>query len=74
MATTLMTAPHPGLIVAPEFDLAVQPAAPRPLTMPCDVCGADALWEWAMPTDRNGTDYPGVEYPVCDVPDAWSAP
>jgi len=39
---------------------------PRPLTMPCPDCGADALWQWQMPTDRNGTVYPSVDCPVCD--------
>jgi ssDNA-binding Zn-finger/Zn-ribbon topoisomerase 1 len=64
-----MTAPHPGLIVAPEFDLTVQPpVTARPLTMPCPDCGADALWQWSMPMDRNGTFYPGVECPKCDAP------
>ena len=38
---------------------------PRPLTMPCPTCGGDALWQWHMPVDRNGTVYPGVDCQAC---------
>ncbi len=47
----------------------------RPLTMPCPTCGGDALWQWVRPdVVATATDYPSVDCPVCDIPDAWSAP
>jgi len=67
MATTLMTAPHPGLIVPPEFSLPGASRTVRPLTMACPTCGGDAEWQWAWAPPTGSTVYPSITCPACDM-------